>query len=398
MVLLHFTGLCVRLAEESKEEISELSVLRVRFDADLDAVKDTDRHALKLGQRPAVSTLAVLDDDPIPRVQKSLPLHSEILHCHLDSHLANTDHDALCLNFATHLEVQIAVQTDRSTTRPRRHPVLEVEAVYLLGEPVLSCQGLRQIRLLQGRLQEAVHQAVGVASDGRCEVRVVAHCQAEMGPLALALLIPRAEVLGLIHATSRQDTDDLVEESVVCVLTLVKGIREVLVGLPGEFVDPVALEECCQILHFILLRGLVLAQHAERFKGCADLPCRRLICKQHELLDQFVGLIGLVFEEIRWQLCLAIQLKFEFIARQLKCTLLDTPSTEYDCQLVQSLYRLGHLRRIALVVQALLRLPVGECPARPDDGLAEVVAHDIRVWRHLKDRRESKPVFTIGSQ
>mmetsp|Transcript_2763 Transcript_2763/g.6865 ORF Transcript_2763/g.6865 Transcript_2763/m.6865 type:complete len:239 (+) Transcript_2763:930-1646(+) len=220
-----------------------------------------------------------------------------------------------------------------------------------------------------------MHGDVGVAADGRGEVRVHRRRQAVVVEFR-RVEVASAKIERLRHAARGHDADELVEVPVVRAHRAVQGVRQRL-GAAGVDGDAGGRGGAQERLKLPRRRRGVAAEDGQAREALHNLLRHRHIGQQHHLLHHLVGLPHLVHAHIQWVQRLRLQLELDLGGRELQRAGLHSARAQHARHRQQPaqaqrdvVVRLG-------IVDAGLRLLVGQRGARADDSLREVRVHDL---------------------
>mmetsp|Transcript_24123 Transcript_24123/g.62696 ORF Transcript_24123/g.62696 Transcript_24123/m.62696 type:complete len:272 (-) Transcript_24123:602-1417(-) len=250
-----------------------------------------------------------------------------------------------------------------------------VEVAHHAAHAQLVARAVRQRPEPDGRCQQAVHRDVRVAPDGGGEVRVGGRRQAVVVELWCGQ-VTRAEVERLRHAARGHDADELVEVAIVLAHRVVQRVRQRL-GAADVDVHVRRHRRAQERLKLARRRRCVAAQDRQAGEGLHNLLRDRHVGHQHHLLHHLVGLPHLVHAHIQWVQRLRLQLELDLGGRELQRAGLHSARAQHARHRQQPaqaqrdvVVRLG-------IVDAGLRLLVGQRGARADDSLREVRVHDL---------------------
>ena len=242
--------------------------------------------------------------------------------------------------------------------------------------------------------QQAVHHHVGIAADGRREVRVAGKRQSVVADVV-------GRVVGFGHGAHGHRRNGVL-------LGRTLDLREELVHLPGDgaafrgFEDVAEAEdELPEPVELLLARGVVHAiDHRARhgtalFAAAVAAELRHAaVGQQHELLDHLVRFL-LLLEVDAQRPAVLVEPEFHLLAVERDRAVAEPLAAQSLGQTVERQNLLGVVAAARL--DHLLRLGVGEAAVGVDHRAAEPFVENLEVLVEREDRRETETRL-VGAQ
>ena len=227
-----------------------------------------------------------------------------------------------------------------------------------------------------------MHHQVGIATDGRSEVRVVVERQSVVSDVV-------GRVFRLLHGADGYGFDKvLLFASLHLVQQSVDGCRYILFGSYCTNLVTESGNEARQVFQLFGVGQVVNAvgQHFGllAFWHTAYLFGHGAVGQQHKLLNQLVGLFG-YFEVHPDRFALFVYFELHLVAVEVDGSCLEAIVAQYLCQLVQ-------LQNLLFVVALagfdnLLRLFVGKASVTSDNGVYNARLQHLGLVVHFEDYR-----------
>ena len=242
--------------------------------------------------------------------------------------------------------------------------------------------------------QQPVDHHVGIAADGRGEVRVVGECQTVVADVV-------GRVVGLGHRTHGHRRDGILFGRALDLLEQLVHLLGHGAALRGLEDVAEAEDELPEAVEFLLARGVVYAEDHRAghgptlFVAAVGAELRHAaVGQQHELLDHLVRLL-LLLEVDAQRFAVFVEFEFHLLTFERDGAVLEAACAQGLGQAVEREDLLGEVAAAGL--DHLLGLGVGEATVGVDDRAAEPLVEDLEILVHREDGREAEACL-VGAQ
>lgn len=128
-----------------------------------------------------------------------------------------------------------------------------------LGQPLFIAHSFGEGFNINCSSQETMNQNICVSSNWRSEVSVSRACQTVMAEFRI-INICGTEIIGFIHSSCCQDSDEFIEKFIILSLHFVQGISQVLGGRVVKVISE-RFQEFAEFFNLFGLRSTMLSQN-----------------------------------------------------------------------------------------------------------------------------------------